>query len=162
MLRLAAVSLVEYAGCSAMPFLSQHRSIHELSLAGVASASAFLVVFAAPRSLANCAVAGCASGTTSTYTQPAFTPTLGQEMLLEARKAAASAWQPELLSPRPPVIVGVSMPVAATGAASPAPSNAMRSWTNGEGQWMSSPTGAACQVSSRGSLASISPCTDGF
>ena len=79
-------------------------------------------------------------------------------MLLEARKAASEAWQPELPVPKSPGMDGHT----SVGMANPAPSNAVRSWTNGDGQWMSSPTGAACQVSSRGNLGSHTPCTDGF
>jgi len=51
---------------------------------------------------------------------------------------------------------------ASVGLAAPATANAVRSWTNGEGHWMSSPSGVACQVSARGSMGSSSPCTDGF
>lgn len=160
--RLAAVRLMEYTGCFAMPFSNHRCPIAALSPVVVPAVSASLLLAAAPQANANCGPSGCASGPAPAYVQPAFTPTLGQEMLLEARKAAAEAWQPELVSPRAPVMVGLSAPDGGTGMASPASSNAVRSWSNGEGQWMSSPSGAACQVSSRGSLGSSTPCTDGF
>jgi hypothetical protein len=138
-----------------MPFF--HPSLR----APIVGFSAGLVLFVASDSLAQCGATGCSPSAAPAYTQPAFTPSLGQEMLLEARKAASEAWQPELPVPKSPGMDGLTS-TSSVGLAAPAASNAVRSWTNGDGQWMSSPTGAACQVSSRGNLGSSSPCTDGF
>lgn len=139
-----------------MPFSHPHLR------APIAGFSAGFVLFAASGSLAQCGATGCSPSAVPAYTQPAFTPSLGQEMLLEARKAAPEVWQPELPVPKSAGMDVLSSTSASVGLAAPAASNAVRSWTNGDGQWMSSPTGAACQVSSRGNLGSSSPCTDGF
>jgi hypothetical protein len=139
-----------------MPF------VHPVLRAPIAGLSAGVVLFAASDGFAQCGAMGCSTSAVPAYTQPAFTPSLGQDMLLEARKAASEAWQPELPVPKSSGMDGLPSASASVGLAAPAASNAVRSWTNGDGQWMSSPTGAACQVSSRGNLGSSSPCTDGF
>jgi len=139
-----------------MPFVHSHLR------APIAGISAGLVLFAASGSHAQCGATGCSPSPVPAYAQPAFTPGLGQEMLLEARKAASEAWQPQLTVPKSPGMDALTSTSASVGLAAPATANAVRSWTNGEGHWMSSPSGVACQVSARGSMGSSSPCTDGF
>lgn len=115
-----------------------------------ATISLFSIPFTPSTSLAQCISSGCIS-----QPQPVFfVPSAAQEMSIEIRKTSSQTFFPQE-TPQP-----VFRPFNNGQSHSYTPT-AVRTWSNGEGQWKSLSNGSACLVGSSSKSISASPqCTE--
>lgn len=125
--------------------------------------AAALCVSSSPVS-AQCGLGGCSTPSPQVGLPPVTRPSAAKSALVESRIAALEARMNRMTAVSAPTGTPGSSGKSSTKSASKAFLAAInaRTWTNGEGLWQMSPSGATCQLSSGVSTLNSSPCSGSF